>query len=144
MHVIVCVFAIQPIQHTHQGEDKNQVQLELNMYFGKLIRMTTSTHLKINMETMHQCVSDSVAPKKTTHMLANELDERGETDALFKTEARVFFSKMSPRGAYTPSHTTKLGISSPPSPSRACQRVCLIIENRVSVMSCKACSSHVV
>ena len=75
MHVIVCTHEILPIQHTHQGKDKKQVQLELSMYFDKLMRMTTSTHLKINMDTMHQCVVGSAAPKKTMHMLADELDE---------------------------------------------------------------------
>ena len=45
------------------------------MYFGKLMCMTTSTHLKINMGTMHQFVSSSAAPKKTMCMLADELDE---------------------------------------------------------------------
>jgi len=78
MHVIVHTHAIQPIQHTHQAEDKRKVKLELNMYFSKLIRMTTSTHLKINTDTMHQCVSGSSTPKKTMHMLANELDEEAK------------------------------------------------------------------
>jgi hypothetical protein len=77
MHVIVCMHAIQPIQHTHQGEDKKQVQLELNMYFDKLMCIT-HTHLKISTDTMHQCVSGSAAPKKTMCMLADELDEGAE------------------------------------------------------------------
>jgi len=75
MHVIVHTHVIQPIQQTHQGEDKKKVQLELNMYFGKLMCMTTNTHLKISMDTMHQCVFSSAAPKKTMHMLVDELDE---------------------------------------------------------------------
>lgn len=75
MHVIERTHAIQPIQHTHQGEDKKNFQLGLNMYFGNLMRMTTSTHLKINMEIMHQCVVDSIIPRKAMCMLANELDE---------------------------------------------------------------------
>jgi len=77
MHVIVCTHAIQPIQHTHQGEDKKQVELELNMYFGKLMHMTTNAHLKINTDTMHQGVSGSATPKNTMRMLEDELDERG-------------------------------------------------------------------
>ena len=32
MHVIIRTHATQPIQHTHQGKDKKQVQLELSMY----------------------------------------------------------------------------------------------------------------
>ena len=75
MRVIVHMHATQPIQHTHQGEDNKQVQLELNMYFGKLMHMTTSTHLKIIMDTMDQYVSSSTVPKKTMRMLADELDE---------------------------------------------------------------------
>lgn len=77
MHVIVCTHAIQPIQHTHQGEDKKQVQLETNMYFCKLMHMNTCTHLKISMDSIHQCVASSAAPKKTMRMLADELDEGG-------------------------------------------------------------------
>jgi len=53
MHAIENTHEIQPIQHTHQGEDKKQVKLEMNMYFSKLMRMTTSTHLKISTNTMH-------------------------------------------------------------------------------------------
>ena len=75
MHVVEHMHAIQPIQHTHQGEDKKQVQLGLDMHFVKLMCMTTNTHFKIRMDTMHQCVSGSAVPKKTMHMLADELDE---------------------------------------------------------------------
>ena len=75
MHGIECTHAIQPIQHTHQGEDKKQVQLDPNGYFSKLMCMTTNTHLKISMDTMHQGVADSATPKKTMHMLTDELDE---------------------------------------------------------------------
>ena len=75
MHVVERLHAIQPIQHTHQVEDKKQVQLGLNMYFGKLMHMSTSTHLKINTDTINQCVVGSTTPKKTMHMLVDELDE---------------------------------------------------------------------
>jgi len=78
MHVVECMHAIQPIQHTHEGEDKKQVQLGLNMYFDKLKHMTTSTHLNINTNTMLQCVSGSTVPKKTMRMLADKLDEGAE------------------------------------------------------------------
>jgi len=78
MHVIVHTHAIQPVQHTHQGEDKKQVQMDLNMYFDKLMRMTIGKHLKISIETMHQCVAGSAVPKKTMCMLIYELDEGPE------------------------------------------------------------------
>lgn len=78
MHVIVHTHATQPIQHTHQGKDKKQVQLALNMYFDKWMWMTTSTHSNISMETMHQSVASSATPKKTIHMLVEELDEGAE------------------------------------------------------------------
>jgi len=78
MHVIVRMHETQPIQHTHQGEDKKEVQLKLNMYFGKLMCMTTITHMKISTDIMHRCVASSAAPKKTMHMLENELDERAK------------------------------------------------------------------
>lgn len=58
---------MQPIQCTHQGEDKKQVQLGLNMYFSKLMHMTTSAHLKISMDIMHQCVFGSTVLKKTCY-----------------------------------------------------------------------------
>ena len=75
MHGILCMHVIQPIQHTHQGEDKKQVQLKLNMYFSKLMHITTSTHLKIIKNNIHHCVVSLATPKKTMHMLADELDE---------------------------------------------------------------------
>ena len=75
MHVVECTHAIQPIQRTHQGEEKKQGQLGLNMHCDKLMGMTTSTHLNISTGTMHQCVFGSTVPKKTMCMLANELDE---------------------------------------------------------------------
>ena len=70
--------ALQPIQHTHQGKDKKQVQLEQNMYFGKLMCTTINTQLNINTEIMHQCVVGLAASKKTMRMLADELDEGAE------------------------------------------------------------------
>jgi len=75
MHVIEHMHAIQPIQNTQQGEDKKKVQLVLNMYFGKFMRMITNTHLKMNTNTMHQCVATLVAPENTMCMLADDLDE---------------------------------------------------------------------
>ena len=144
MHVIVRMHAIQPIHHAHQGEDKKQVELELNMYFSKLMPMTTNTHLKIEINTMHECVTGSATPKKTMCMQKYELDEGATPMHLDAMEARIFFNKMSPWGACTPSRTNKLGINSPPSPSKACQRIGLITTNWVLVMSCMACSSHLV
>jgi len=58
--------------------------------------MTTNTHWKINTDSMHQCVSGSFTPKKTIHMLADELDGGAipmHPDAM---EARLHFSNMSP------------------------------------------------
>ena len=78
MHVIVHMHEIPPIWHTHRGEDKKQVRLELNMYFDKLMHMVTNTHLEINIDIMHQCVVSSTVPKKTMHMLEDELDEWAE------------------------------------------------------------------
>lgn len=49
----MCTHEIQPIQHTHQGEDKKQFHLEPNRYFSKMMRMTTNTHLNIITETIH-------------------------------------------------------------------------------------------
>ena len=104
----------------------------------------SSTHLKISTDTMHLCVSNSTIPKNTMHMLTNKLDGGAipmHPDAM---EVRVHLSKKSPWSACTPSWMTKLGISSPPSPSQACQRVGLITTDRVSVMSCMDFLSRVV
>ena len=78
MHVIICMHVIQLIQHTHQDKDKKQVQLGLNMYFGKLMHMTTNTYLNTKMDSMHQFVSSSTIPRNTMSMLANELDKGAE------------------------------------------------------------------
>jgi len=64
-----------PFNTLTKAKTKKQVQLDLNMYFGKLMRMTTSTQLKNDTDIMHQCVVGSTAPKNTMCMLVDELDE---------------------------------------------------------------------
>ena len=115
MHVIVRTHEIPPIWHTHRGKDKKQVQLDLNMYFNKLMRTTTSTCLEINADTMHQHVVGPVVTKNTMHMLLDELDGGAISVYPDATEARFRFSKMSSLSAWTPSWMNKLGINSPPS-----------------------------
>lgn len=91
MHVIVCMHAIPPIWHTHLGEDKKQVRLELNMYFDKLMWMVTNTHLEITTEIMHQYVAGLDTLKTLMCMLSKELD-RGAISVFSDTkEARVRF-----------------------------------------------------
>ena len=53
------------------------------------------THLKITMDTMHQCVAGLAASKKTMHMLADELDGGATPMQPDVMEARVHFRKMS-------------------------------------------------
>jgi len=126
--------AIPPIQHTHQGEDKKKVRLELNMY------LTVDAHDHQNtLEDQHGhyalvCCRFNHT-QKTLHMLADELDEGAIPMHPDSMEARVHFSKMSSLSACTPSRTTKPGISLPPSPSQACQKFGLTKTHRVSVMS---------
>jgi len=115
MHAIVRTHTIPPIWHTHQGKDKKQVQLELNMYVDKLMCTTTNTCMERNVDTMHQHVVGPVTPRMTMHMLLDELDRGAILVQLDATKARVRFSKMSPLSAWKPSWMTKLGISSPPS-----------------------------
>jgi len=115
MHVIVHTHAITPIWHTHWGEDKNQVQLELNMYFDKLMHMAMSTCLESSIDTMHQNIVDLVIPRTTMHMLVDELGREAISVHPDAMKVRVCFSKMSKLSARTPSRMTKLGISSPPS-----------------------------
>ena len=74
IHVIMRTHATPPIWHTHWGEEKKQVQLELNMYFDKLMCTNMDTYLEINADTMHQHVTGPVAPKTAMHMLSDELD----------------------------------------------------------------------
>jgi len=57
--------------------------------------MTTITHWKIDIDTMNQCVSSLAGPKKTMHMLADELDRGATTMHPVAMEVRVHFSKMS-------------------------------------------------
>ena len=115
MHVIVCTHVIPPVWHTHQGKDKKQVQLELNMYFDKLMLMATNTCLESSVDTMHQHVVSQVAPRMTMCMLSDKLDGGAISVYPDATEARVHFGKMSPLSAWTPTRTNKLGIKSPPS-----------------------------
>ena len=114
MHVIVHMHAIPPIWHTHWGKDKKQVQLELNMYFDKLMHTTTNTCLERSLDTMHRHVVSPVAPRKTMCMLSDELYRGVISVHPDATEARFRFCKMSPLSVRTPSRTTKLGIISPP------------------------------
>jgi len=93
MDVIVCIHVIPPIWHTHQGEEKKQFWLDLNMYFDKLMHMVTSTHLKINTDTMDQYVVGPTALKMMMHMLSDELDRGAISMYSDATEARVHFQK---------------------------------------------------
>ena len=140
MYVIVHTHAFPPFWHTHRGEDKEQVRLEMNMYSNKLMWMTTSTCLEINIEIMKQHVVGPVAPKTTMHMLLDELDGGAISVYPNATEARVRFSKMSPLSA----QMNKFGICSPPSIITRISRVGLTKVVRVLVISCMACSSHFV
>ena len=136
--------AIQPIQHTHQGEDKKKFQLELNMYFGKLMRLTTNTHLKIIKDTMHQCVVVSVAPMKTMFFLVDELDE-GATPMHQLQQRKGFASARFHHEVHAHHHERpSLASTQHLHHHKHVKRVGLIIAYRVSVMSFKACSSHVV
>ena len=115
-HVCHCAHACDAtIWHTHQGEDRKQVQLALNMYFGKLMCTTTITYLEISADTMHQHVVGPVTPRTSMCMLSDELDGGAISVYPDETEVRVRFSKMSPLSAWTPSWMMKLGINSPPS-----------------------------
>ena len=93
MHVIVRTHAIPPIWHTHQGKDEKQVSLELNMYFDKLMRMVTNTHLEISADTMHQYVCGPTTLKTMMHMLSNELDIGAISVYQNAMEARVRFQQ---------------------------------------------------
>ena len=63
------------------------------MYFDKLMHMVTSTHLKINTDTMDQYVVGPTALKMMMHMLSDELDRGAISMYSDATEARVHFQK---------------------------------------------------
>ena len=63
--------------------------------------MTTNTHQKINTDTIHQFVFGLSTYKKTTPVLADELDGGAIPMNLDAMEARVLLNKISPWGACT-------------------------------------------
>lgn len=93
MHVIMRTYAIPPIWHTHWGEDKKQVQIELNMYFDKLMHMVTNTHLEINTDTMHQYVTGPTMLKMMMCMPSNKLAREAISVYLDAMKARDCFQQ---------------------------------------------------
>ena len=63
------------------------------MYFGKLMCMTTNTHLKIITNPMHQCVAAPAALKTMMSILLDELDRGAKSVYPDAMEARVRFQQ---------------------------------------------------
>ena len=93
MYVIVCTHTIPYIGTLTKAKSKNQVRLELDMYFDELMHVATIADLENNTNTMHQYVVGSDAVKTMMHMLSNKLDGEARSVHPNVMEARVRFQK---------------------------------------------------
>lgn len=93
MDVIVQMHVIPSIGTLTEANSKNQVRLELDMYFDDLMCVATSANLEISANTMHQYVVGLDALKTMMHMLSDELDRCAKSVYLDATEARVRFQQ---------------------------------------------------
>lgn len=73
MDAIVCTHAIPSIGTLTEVKTKNQVRLELDMYFDEFMRIATNADLEINADTMHHYVIGPATLKTMMHMLADKL-----------------------------------------------------------------------
>lgn len=74
MDIVVRVHVILSIGTLTKENTKNQVRLELDMYFNELMRIATSADLAISIDIMHQYVTGLTALKTMMHMLSDGLD----------------------------------------------------------------------
>lgn len=93
MDVIMHMHVIPSIGTPTKEKTKNQVRLELEMYFDELMHITTSTDLEINIDTMHQYLSSLTALKNMMRMLSDELDRGAKSLYPNAMESRVRFQK---------------------------------------------------
>lgn len=85
MDVIMRMHTIPSIGTLTEAKSKNQVWLELDMYFDELMCVATSA------DTIHQCVVVLAALKTMMCMLSYELDRGAKSMYLDATEARARF-----------------------------------------------------
>ena len=93
MDVIVCVHTIPSIGTLTEVKSKNQIRIELDMYFDKLRRVATNVNLEIGAHTMHLYVVGLATLNTMKHMLADELDRGAISVYPDATEARVLFQQ---------------------------------------------------
>lgn len=93
MDVIVCTHVIPSIGTLTDVKEKNQVQLELYIYFDPLMSITTNANLQMSASTTHQYVAGSTALKTMMCMISNELDKGSKLVYMYPTEVRVHFQK---------------------------------------------------
>ena len=74
-----------------EANTKNQVRLELDMYFDELMHISTSTHLEISTDTMYQYVTGLATLKTMMRMLLDELDRGAKLVYPDATKARFLF-----------------------------------------------------
>jgi len=93
MDVIVCMHAILSIGTLTEVETKNQVWLELGIYFDELMRIANIIDLEISRNTMHQYVVGLATLKTMIHMLSDELDRDTKPVYPNETEEKFHFQK---------------------------------------------------
>ena len=93
MDVIVRMHTIPSMSTLTEVKTKDQVQLELDMYFDELMHISTNTHLEISAYTMRQYVAGLTTHKTMMHMLLDELDRGAKLVYLDATKTRVHFQQ---------------------------------------------------
>lgn len=93
MDGIVHTHAILAINTLIEVKTKNQVQLELEMYFDQLMHIVTSGNLDMRTNTMHRYVVAPASLKTMMRMLSDELHRGVKSVYPDATETRVRFQK---------------------------------------------------
>ena len=93
MDVIMHMHVIPSISTLTEVKTKNQVQLDLDMYFDQLMLIVMSADLQMSADTMHEYVFISAALNTMMHMLSDKLDRGAKSVYPDAMEARVHFQQ---------------------------------------------------
>ena len=75
-HACHCAYAWDPTNSAHSPKRRQEARPTGAEHVLRQLDVHDHQHtLKASMDTMHQCVAGSATPKKTVHMLADELDD---------------------------------------------------------------------
>ena len=88
MDFIVHMHAIPSIGTLTEEKSKNQVRLELKLYFKQLMCIAASANLQMSVDIMHTYVAGLVALKTMIHMLHEEMDRGARSVYLDDTKER--------------------------------------------------------